>query len=190
MAKFLISSPSVEGCLEETQPEVAFLGRSNVGKSSLLGAMLEQPTLVRRSRTPGRTQLINYFEDNMNNWLVDLPGYGYADVPAKVQYEMQDMIKRYVLERGRLTAVVLLMDARREGPSDEDRAWFEFIQTSGRRVQVVMTKSDRIGKAQRKPAAHRLEEQLGLERGGVLICSATDGTGVSELQKRVTAWLS
>src|ERR1700727_2951433 len=96
---FLTSAAKLDQCPRDGAKEITFIGRSNVGKSSILSELLENASLVRRSRTPGRTQLLNFFEDKEGERFVDLPGYGYADMPLQLQHQMQELVEQYVRDR-------------------------------------------------------------------------------------------
>lgn len=161
------------------------LGRSNVGKSTLLGAVLRHPSLIRTSRTPGRTQALNYFKDNDDRVFVDLPGYGYADVPPKVARDMLQLIAEYVEMRDQLRGVMLLLDARREEPSEDDLMWFDKIQNAGRRLTLIVTKIDRIPKAKQKPMLAKLSARLSVDPKHVIGCSAETGQGLDDVRKAV-----
>ncbi len=173
-------------------PEVAFLGRSNVGKSSLLNA-LAQAKIARISRTPGRTQMINFFElyDGQRTFaLADLPGYGFARAPRAVQARWEPLIEAYLRTRATLRAALLLVDLRRE-PEADDLAVFRWLEAAleGRpvRLEVVGTKVDRLGKAQQKPAGARVAEALGIGRERVFRTSAEGRVGIDELRAHLAA---
>ncbi len=187
LPRFMKSAAKLAHCPPGITREVAVIGRSNVGKSSLLGALLDKPDLVRSSRTPGRTQLINYFETKHHDILVDLPGYGYARMPAHVKEELDELIQSYLREREPLALVLLLVDARRELPTPLDRAHYDFARAHGRRVLVVATKIDRVPKAQRKPAYKKIEQALGIGPGDLLAVSVTENEGVDALRQRLAA---
>ncbi|MDX9724426.1 MAG: ribosome biogenesis GTP-binding protein YihA/YsxC [Myxococcota bacterium] len=126
------------------RPEVAFGGRSNVGKSSLLNVLMQRHRLVKVSKTPGCTQTINFFDVNDALYLVDLPGYGFAKVPASVQRMWGPMIGTYFEKRRSLMAVAALLDVRRE-PSEGDLLFANMIREAGKTLLVVMTKCDKLG---------------------------------------------
>lgn len=163
-------------------PEVAFAGRSNVGKSSLLGAVLGAPKLVRTSRTPGRTQAINLFLFDDALALVDLPGYGYAKLSKAQRTALDQMIRGYLTARAALAGVVLLVDARREEVSELDRAMVRFVLAAERALLVAITKSDLVPKTRRGHVARTIEQTLALPRGTALLCSAKTGEGLRELR--------
>jgi len=185
LPRFLTSAAKLSQCPPEIAREIAFIGRSNVGKSSLLGALIQKPDLVRSSRTPGRTQLINYFETKENDIYVDLPGYGFAEMPGKVKVQLDEMIQSYLQYRNQCALVLLLLDGRRDEPSPLDIAHFEFARQHGKRVLGVVTKVDRVGKAQRKPLYKKLATALGILPEDMLAVSSNEGDGVVELKKRL-----
>ncbi len=183
--EFLISAKALSGCPASIDREVAFIGRSNVGKSSVLGAVLGRQSLVKRSRTPGRTQLMNYFRMRSGEVLVDLPGYGFAKVPPALKAELDQMIGDYIDHRASLAALFLVVDARREALSVEDSYWYARAQRRGLRVDVILNKVDCIAKAKQRPLISTLERDLALPEGAILGCSAKMGEGIVTLRNRV-----
>lgn len=144
-ATYLISAPSVELCPESTLPEYAFIGRSNVGKSSLVNMLTGNSRLAKTSATPGKTMMINYFLINGRWHLVDLPGYGFAKRSKKEQEKFQQMISGYVLRRQQMTCLFVLVDSRHE----PQRIDLDFIQWLGENevpFALVFTKGDKLGK--------------------------------------------
>ena len=144
-ATYLISAPSVELCPESTLPEYAFIGRSNVGKSSLVNMLTGNSRLAKTSATPGKTMMINYFLINGRWHLVDLPGYGFAKRSKKEQEKFQQMISGYVLHRQQMTCLFVLVDSRHE----PQRIDLDFIQWLGENevpFALVFTKGDKLGK--------------------------------------------
>lgn len=144
-ATYLISAPSVELCPESTLPEYAFIGRSNVGKSSLVNMLTGNSRLAKTSSTPGKTMMINYFLINGRWHLVDLPGYGFAKRSKKEQEKFQQMISGYVLHRQQMTCLFVLVDSRHE----PQRIDLDFIQWLGENevpFALVFTKGDKLGK--------------------------------------------
>src|SRR3954462_11356556 len=131
---------------DSTLPEVAFAGRSNVGKSSLLNALVRRKSFARVSRTPGRTREINFFRVNNGFVLVDLPGYGYARISKEKKAEWRPMIESYLRRTTQLRGIVLLLDIRRE-PSDDDRAMLDFLAETEVPTFVALTKLDKLSKA-------------------------------------------
>ncbi|MCF0218472.1 MAG: YihA family ribosome biogenesis GTP-binding protein [Muribaculaceae bacterium] len=143
-AKFLTSCPDVSQCPESTFPEYAFIGRSNVGKSSLINTLLAHKNLAKTSATPGKTMLINYFVVNDSFYIVDLPGYGYARRGKESRELLQKMIQRYVTLRGQLTNLFLLIDSRLE-PQKIDLEFIEFLGENQIPFSIVFTKMDKMG---------------------------------------------
>jgi GTP-binding protein len=181
------------GWPDEGPPEIAFAGRSNVGKSTLLQALMQRRGLVRISSTPGRTRLINFFrvvvapeggrgpEDRRELRFVDLPGYGYAKVSKSEREKWLPFVDQYLSERAALKVLVLLVDPRRDAGLDETEI-AKYAAGRGVLVLTVMTKADKLAKHERKPALDKLKRALGLP---VIAVSATDGDGVDELWRRI-----
>ena len=180
--RFVASAVSPGGLPDTEVPEVAFAGRSNVGKSSLLGAVLGAPKLVRTSRTPGQTQALNLFLLDGALALVDLPGYGYAKRSKAQRAALDQMIRGYLTARVALAGVVLLVDARREEASELDRRMVRFVLAAQRALLIVITKSDLVPKTRRQHVARTIEQALALPRGMTLLCSAKTGEGLRELR--------
>jgi len=165
-ATFVISAADPAGFPAATLPEVAVVGRSNVGKSSLNNAMTGQAGLARTSRTPGRTRLLNWFRVETQSkpmHLVDLPGYGFAEVNRDLRASWQPLIESYLSERETLKAVLLLMDLRR-GPEAEELDFVPWLEARGIPMIVAMTKSDKLPKNQRMMAVMAAKKQLSLRR--------------------------
>ena len=147
-AKFLVSSAKVTQCPNSKQPEFAFIGRSNVGKSSLINMLCNQKGLAKVSATPGKTQLINHFDINNGEWyLVDLPGYGYAKVPLGEKAKFQSIITDYALKREQLTSFFVLVDVRHPMQTI-DRNFMEFLGLHGVPFSIIFTKADKLNEAQ------------------------------------------
>ena len=132
---------------ENTKPEFAFAGKSNVGKSTLINALMNRKAYARTSATPGKTQTINYYNINDSFYLVDLPGYGYATAGVKVKQQWGKMIENYLHTSRKLAAVFLLIDIRHE-PSDNDVMMFDWVLAAGFTPYVVATKSDKVKRSQ------------------------------------------
>ncbi len=142
-ATFTVSSAKVEQCPEVTQPEYAFIGRSNVGKSSLINMLTGRKGLAMTSSTPGKTMLINHFHINGEWYLVDLPGYGYAKRSKQATEALGQLIRRYVLERSALTCLFVLIDSRLK-PQKIDLEFIRFLGENGVPFAIVFTKADKI----------------------------------------------
>lgn len=172
-------------------PEVAVVGRSNVGKSSLLNSLVGVKRLAFVSKTPGRTQVINFYRVGSEMTLVDLPGYGFAKVPREVQQKWQSLVTSYLFEREGLTLVLLLVDARRE-PMDSDRKVRDLLERAGIEYLVVATKTDKLSRGRLQAALKKLETVYGTAKKVPIIpFSAVTNEGRKELwtmiEKRVRA---
>jgi GTP-binding protein len=139
--------------------EVAFAGRSNVGKSSLLNALVNRKNLARTSSTPGRTQALNFFRVNDRFTFVDLPGYGYARVSLDVKRSWHAMVETYLRNRPTLKAVVVIVDIRRDLEEDE-RSLMEWLKQEGKQVIPVLTKVDKVSRKERESRARKLEGEI------------------------------
>ncbi|HZU83785.1 MAG TPA: ribosome biogenesis GTP-binding protein YihA/YsxC [Polyangiaceae bacterium] len=196
-ARFVAGAPDADALPPPALAEVAFAGRSNVGKSSLLNAMMQRRGLARTSGTPGCTRQLNVFEvrcaDGLALGFVDLPGYGWARRSKTERREWQSMIEGYLQRRPSLRAVVVLVDFRR-GVEDEERQLVDFLGTprraSGARpveVILVATKIDKTGAAGRKPALEKVRRDAAGVGGKIVAFSAVTGEGREELWARVRA---
>jgi len=166
-------------------PEVAFAGRSNVGKSSLLNSLVRRKSFARVSRTPGRTREINFFRVNNGFVFVDLPGYGYARVSKEKKAEWRPMIESYLRRTTQLRGIVLLLDIRRE-PSDDDRAMLDFLAEVGVPTIVALTKTDKLSKAGALESTAKISRALALEPEQVIPFSSVTGEGRAELLNAIT----
>jgi len=166
-------------------PEVAFAGRSNVGKSSLLNSLVRRKSFARVSRTPGRTREINFFRINNGFVLVDLPGYGYARVSKAKKSEWRPMIESYLRRTTQLRGIVLLLDIRRE-PSEDDRAMLDFLAEVEVPTIVALTKTDKLSKAAARERAGEIARALALETEQIIPFSAQTGEGRVELLEAIT----
>ena len=169
---------------ESSLPEIAFAGRSNVGKSSLLNALLRRRTAARVSRTPGRTREINFFRVNDAFLLVDLPGYGYARVAKSRQAEWRPLIEGYLGASPKLCGLVLLLDARRD-PSEDDHAMLSFLAERGTPVLVAITKMDKFGNDAGQARVQAIAAALDLDADQVVPVSAETGLGRDDLAAAV-----
>ena len=165
-------------------PEIAFAGRSNVGKSSLLNTLVRRRSFARVSRTPGRTREINFFRVNNGFVLVDLPGYGYARISKEKKSEWRPMIESYLKRTSQLRGIVLLLDIRRE-PSDDDRAMLDFLADVEVPTIVALTKTDKLSKTTARERAAEISRALHLDAGQVIPFSAQTGEGRVELLEAI-----
>jgi GTP-binding protein len=169
---------------ESSLPEVAFAGRSNVGKSSLLNTLVRRKSFARVSRTPGRTREINFFRINNEFVLVDLPGYGYARISKEKKAEWRPMIESYLRRTSQLRGIVLLLDIRRD-PSDDDRAMLDFLAETEVPTLVALTKLDKLNKTAGRARAAEIAASLHLEPEQVISFSAQTGEGRVELLEAI-----
>ncbi|MFI2742707.1 ribosome biogenesis GTP-binding protein YihA/YsxC [Zhouia sp. PK063] len=183
-ADFIVSNTDVAKCPKEVLPEYAFIGRSNVGKSSLINMLTERKHLAKVSGKPGKTQLINHFKINQNWFLVDLPGYGYAKVSKSIKKTFQKFITNYFEKRKQLVSAFVLVDIRHE-PQKIDMDFMEWLGENQIPFSIIFTKADKL-----KPnAAQRNVEQylnvmtteLWEEAPNYFITSSTNGSGKDEL---------
>src|SRR5437867_7757295 len=180
-SRFHISAARPEDFPRDDRPHIAFMGRSNVGKTSLLNRLLGAHGLDRTSKEPGRTRAINFVVVNESLYFVDLPGYGYARVPDAVREQWKDLVESYVAAPGRPDLAVQLVDARRE-PGEMDRELLEWLQDRGVRHEVVLTKVDKLSRNEKTRALAGVARWLGLKNGEVPIAtSATTGDGLPGL---------
>jgi len=186
-ARFLTTAVEASGWPTASAPEVAFVGRSNVGKSSMINALTGRRKLVRVSNTPGRTRALNFFEVDLARGdarrrllLADLPGYGFARVSKAERAGWEEMITTYLRERTVLRAVVAIVDAE-VGATPDDAHTLAYLAGAGREVVVAATKLDRLAKAKRKPHLANVAERLGVARRSVVGFSSTEKLGVDEV---------
>ncbi len=185
--QFVMSAQRVDD-LPPTGAELAVVGRSNVGKSSLINALANRNQLAKVSKTPGRTQLLNLFELGDGATLMDLPGYGYAKVPGHVRSTWPAMIEGYLQRRDGLVAVMLLIDAE-VGPTPLDVTMIEWLAANEITTRLIATKHDKVKSSKRDRRRRDLAEGCGVSPGDVLWVSAAKGTNIAELRSRVRAWV-
>ncbi len=178
-AEFVTSAVGPKQFPKDDKPQIAIAGRSNVGKSSLINALLHRRNLVKTSATPGKTQMINFFIINERFYFVDLPGYGYARVPRAVTDAWAPMIEGYIKDAGELRAVVVLLDARRV-PDSRDVRLVEWLRQYDIPSIYALTKIDKLKRQELQQAQRTIKSKLGIEEAPVLT-SAKDGQGINEL---------
>ena len=169
------------------EAEVALVGRSNVGKSSLLNALAQRKSLAKTSKTPGATRLMNAFElapEGSRRWVMDLPGYGFAKVSKAEQAKWATMLSTYIEERDNLVSIVLLIDGA-VGPTALDLQTVEWLESLGRSITYVATKADKVKPSQSKKRRTELTGKLGVARSDVTWVSAEKGTGIPELRATI-----
>ena len=173
-----------------TMPEIAFVGRSNVGKSSLINALVGRKSLAKTSNTPGRTQLINFFTVNNSLFFVDLPGYGFAKVPRSVKKDWGDMIETYLRERRNLALVVFILDVRRD-PSADDLSLRDWLDHYRIPYAAILTKSDKLSNQQALGRKKLIEKAMGKgASGNTILFSAKTRKGSEELWQFIERHLS
>jgi len=186
--RFVLSATTLEG-LPSSRAEVAVVGRSNVGKSSLLNALAGRTKLAHTSKTPGRTQTLNYFALEDGTAVVDCPGYGYASVSKKMRASWEAMIDRYLLEREPLTMVMVLVDGE-IGPTKLDVEMLEWCREELVPHTVIATKHDKVRAAKRDKRKRELAAGCGLLPGDIVWVSAEKGTGIDRLRDLARLWLT
>lgn len=190
-ARFEISIAKPSGLPPPNGAEVAFAGRSNAGKSSAINTLANHTRLAFVSKTPGRTQLINFFRLQNGAVLVDLPGYGYAQVPEAVRRQWQHLLENYLTRRSNLIGLVLIMDSRHP-LTERDQAMIGWFAPSGRPMHVLLTKSDKLSRneaAATLAAVRRELAPLG-SQVTVQLFSSLKKTGIEEVEQVVGAWLA
>lgn len=186
-AEFVTSAPSLDVCPNPYFPEICFAGRSNVGKSSLINALVNHKGLARTSNVPGKTQVMNYYLVNDNLYLVDLPGFGYAKVSKKERERWGRDIRDYLLQRSTLRLVIHLVDIRHK-PSELDEQFFYWLGTNRLPFIVVLTKGDKISHNKRQSSKARLKrilDEMNIEVP-IVISSVEEKLGIGEVKELIT----
>jgi len=186
--RFLTSAAEAHQLAPDTGREVAFAGRSNAGKSSAINAITERVGLARVSRTPGRTQLINFFELGNERRLVDLPGYGFAKVPEKVRARWLELMEHYFNVRESLAGLVLIVDSRR-GLKPEDAAMLEWMLARGRHAHVLLAKADKLNRRDAQRVLKETQAACGDTAVTVQLFSAHAHTGLDAARAVMDGWL-
>ena len=185
--EFIGGMASAGGWRPESElPEIAFAGRSNVGKSSLLNRLVRRKSFARVSRTPGRTREINFFRVNSSFVLADLPGYGYARISKEKKADWKPLIEGYLKGTKTLVGVVQLLDIRRE-PSDDDIAMMEYLAEIEVPTIVVLTKADKLSRQAAQERAEEIMRSLSLERDQTILFSSESGQGREELAEAIAS---
>ena len=182
-ARFIVSNTDVNQCPDESRPEYAFIGRSNVGKSSLINMITNRKDLAKTSSMPGKTQLINHFLINNNWFLVDLPGYGYAQRGKKNRELLRNIIQSYILKRQNLTSLFVLIDSRHE-PQKIDLEFIEWLGENGIPFSIIFTKTDKQSQTRTRENIENYKQKLletWEELPPVFLTSSVKQTGKAEL---------
>jgi GTP-binding protein len=188
-AKFINSAPRLQDAPPDQGLEIAFAGRSNAGKSSAINTLVQQTALARVSKTPGRTQLLNFFQIDDKRKLVDLPGYGYAKVPEAIKRDWGKMMETYLSQRQALAGIVLVMDIRH--PLTEfDWQMIEWCQHGNLRIHIILTKADKLKFGAAKNTLLQVQKELShLEIGVTLqLFSALKKTGIDDIHRVLDDW--
>ena len=193
-AEFITSAPSLKQCPDDVGCEVAFAGRSNAGKSSAINTLTRNKNLARTSKTPGRTQMINFFQLGEDQRLVDLPGYGYAKVPVAMKAQWDRHMAEYLQARKSLGGLILLMDIRHP-LQDYDRQMLNWAAQAGLPVHILLTKSDKLKRGPAQSTLLKVESFLReMDPGITLLTAQTFSSlkklGLPELEAQLNHWLS
>ncbi|MDT3734612.1 MAG: ribosome biogenesis GTP-binding protein YihA/YsxC [Denitratisoma sp.] len=189
-AVFAISAEKLSDLPAPSGAEIVFAGRSNAGKSSAINTLAGMTRLAFVSKTPGRTQLINFFRLRNGAFLVDLPGYGYADVPEKIRRHWKSVLAAYLSTRTSICGLVLIMDARRP-LTDLDRQMLEWFGPTGKPIHILLTKADKLTRteATKTLQAARAELAPWADQVSVQLFSSLKKSGVEEAEKIIGSWL-
>ena len=186
-AKYLTSAFELSQLLPDEGIEIAFAGRSNAGKSSAINCLVQQKGLCKTSKTPGRTQLINFFELDKQRRLVDLPGYGFARVPKKMRSHWDEVMSGFLLQRKALRGLVVVVDIRR-GIGDLDQALIDLVG-SAIPIHLLLTKSDKLARSAVKKEIIRTEQRMHQDQYSVSSLSTLNRQGLDQLEQRCREWL-
>lgn len=188
---FVTSAPDINHLPTDDGVEIAFAGRSNAGKSSALNTLTNQKSLARTSKTPGRTQLINLFETAPNCRLVDLPGYGYAQVPEEVKRKWQKSLGEYLQKRESLKGIVILMDIRHP-LKDLDQQMIDWAVQSNLPIMLLLTKCDKLASGAQKKQLNMVKEAILPFQGDITVAmfSSLKRTGLEQLKQKLDQWFS
>lgn len=187
-AVFIGSFFQIEQLPRSGFPQVAFAGRSNVGKSSLINRILNRKSLAQVAKTPGKTRALNFYEIDKRYYFVDLPGYGFAKVSKDDQLAWRELIDLYLRQTGSIKGVIHIIDSRR-GLADDDVNLIEYLQSPGIRVFWALSKSDKLSNSEKKNVYTDTLNRLNCSPKDLVFFSAVDGTGVNELRKQILEML-
>ncbi len=185
--QFLTSATKVSECPTDSGSEVVFCGRSNAGKSSAINTLTGNRNLAKTSKTPGRTQMINFFTVSTDKRLVDLPGYGYAKVSAAISARWRENLENYLCFRNSLKGVILLMDVR-HALKNSDKTMIKWLDSIELPIHVLLTKSDKLSKSSRSTELKRIQTDLGSKISCQLFSSQSQD-GIGALEESLNRWL-
>lgn len=188
-AEFMVSATRPGNYPPEDLPEIAFAGRSNVGKSTLINKLVNRKNLVKTSSTPGRTQLLNFFNINEQFVFVDLPGYGYARVPERVKKDWGAMIETYLTTRTTLNGVVLILDIRRN-PGEEERNFISWLHENQIPTILILTKADKLSKTNQIKQTRIIEKSLSVQPEELICFSAKTRQGLDKVWQAILYCIS
>jgi len=189
-AVFITSATKIEECPESNLPEVCFAGRSNVGKSSLINALVNRKNIARTSNVPGKTQQMNYYQMGNEFYIVDLPGYGFAKVPHRERERWGRTIREYLLNRDTLRLIALVVDSR-HNPSTLDQDFMYWMATNEMRFCILMSKADKLSNnklAQSKSVVKKLLAEMNIE-APILAYSSESRKGIEEVQEIIAEFV-
>ncbi|MEK6374976.1 MAG: ribosome biogenesis GTP-binding protein YihA/YsxC [Acidobacteriota bacterium] len=172
----------------DKRPQFAMVGRSNVGKSSLINAVLKRKAVARVSQTPGKTQAVQFYLVNERFHIVDLPGYGYAKVSKEVKRSWGELVRGYLESADSLRLIFLLLDVRRT-PSEDDRLMHEWSRAAGIDERIVLTKSDKLSSNQLVKSRAAIADELAVDAGELIPCSVVTGKGIEDLRREIASRL-
>lgn len=184
-AEFVKSATDVSHYPACSCPEIAFAGRSNVGKSSLINALVNRKKLALTSSSPGRTRVLNFFRINGRYSFVDLPGYGFARVSLEEKRRWGVMVEQYLTERKELVLVILILDIRRD-PSTDDLSLMQWLQVRRKPFMIVLTKADKVSRGRAKVRVDGIRKSLGMPPERIILFSAETGEGKSDIWKAIS----
>lgn len=190
-ATFITSAPSLDHCPPEDLPEVCFAGRSNVGKSALINKLANRKRLARTSNTPGKTQQMNYYNIDQKFYIVDLPGFGFANVPEKVRQRWGKDIKQYLLQRKTLNLILHLVDSRHD-PTGLDQDFFYWMASNQKPFSVVLTKADKLSGNKRAASIRNVKnllEKMNIEVP-IVVTSSESGRGIKDLRSLILEFVN
>ncbi|KXZ40357.1 GTP-binding protein [Alkalithermobacter thermoalcaliphilus JW-YL-7 = DSM 7308] len=183
-AQLVVSAINKDQYPNEGMPEIAFVGRSNVGKSSTINSLLNRKSFARVSQTPGKTRTINFYQINKEFYFVDLPGYGYAKVSKTEQAQWGAIMERYLKDRKELCNIFLLVDIRHE-PTDQDKQMYDWIKYYGYDCTIIATKSDKISRGHYQKHFSMIRKKLNLSDEKIIPISSLKKTGIQELWEEI-----